>query len=137
MLTIIASMEHELAGLRRELGPGRSPGGAGNLPGGKGSLKPELLVVGVGGKRAGVKVRSLLAPGQRPPVTLLMLGFAGAVDPALGTGDLVLASRYYRADPVENPVHAPVAKADLPAPPLAKADPIIPPLAKGGNWGVT
>ena len=88
-------------------------------------MKPELLVVGIGGKRAEVKVRSRLASGQRPPAALLMLGFAGAIDPTLETGDLVLASRYYRADSVENPHHAAVAKGDLPAPPFAK----------GGNGG--
>jgi adenosylhomocysteine nucleosidase len=34
---------------------------------------------------------------------LLSLGFAGAVDPALESGDLVLSSRYYRATEDKNP----------------------------------
>jgi hypothetical protein len=33
-----------------------------------------------------------------PPDQLLLVGFAGAVDPSLKTGDLVLSPRYFRAD---------------------------------------
>ncbi|MCH8316486.1 MAG: hypothetical protein IIA64_10975 [Planctomycetes bacterium] len=41
------------------------------------------------------------------PDGLLLLGFAGAVDPALKSGDLVLAPRYYRPESHRIPTHSP------------------------------
>jgi len=111
LLTVIASMEYELAALRKELGSGRHV--SGSFPQSYGELEMDLHLVGMG-KQAGAKVRSLLAQryapsnGQAPsPDGLLLLGFAGAVDPALKSGDLVLASRYYRPELHTTPAHSP------------------------------
>ena len=112
MLTVIASMDYELSGLRKELklvapcakseswdhvGQDRRPD-LPDLPG-----LPELHVIGVGKERAQASVRRLLekrtsesSAGDGQPDGLLLLGVAGAVDPALRTGDLVLSSRYYK-----------------------------------------
>ena len=112
MLTVIASMDYELSGLRKELELVARVGKAEHwnhgdqdrlpdlpdLPG-----LPELNVIGVGKERAQASVRRLLekrtsrssAEGQQPN-GLLLLGVAGAVDPRLRTGDLVLSSRYYK-----------------------------------------
>ncbi len=77
----------------------------------------QLHVVGVG-RRAEAGVKQLLAfgrgpsgegpfrgrtpkrteDGHSPSDQLLLLGFAGAVDPALSTGDLSVATRYYVAE---------------------------------------
>ncbi len=84
MLAIIASMERELSGLRREISSDRSVD----------SL--DLRVAGIGISRRQSGLREILrsaADGQ--PRGVLMLGFAGAVDRKLKTGDLVLSSRYY------------------------------------------
>ena len=103
-------MEQELAGLRRELRPGRLAAGG---PGDGGSTL-DLQVVGVG-KRAEANARSLLArrlasSGSRaePPLGLLLLGFAGAIDPALKSGDLVVSSRYHRVAEGKNPPNPPL-----------------------------
>ena len=112
-----------MAGLRRELRTRRIA--AGGL--GDGCSALDLQVVGMG-KRAEANVRSLLArrlasPGQQaePLLGLLLLGFAGAVDPDLETGDLVLSSRYYHVSEDRNP----------PLPPLR--NPPNPPLIKRGT----
>ena len=109
MLTVIASMDFELSGLRKGLEL-VAPGGKGErwdrvdqdrLPDPPGL--PELNVIGVGKERAQASVRRLLekrtagsstAGGQAE--LLLLLGVAGAVNPGLRTGDLVLSSRYYK-----------------------------------------
>ena len=115
MLAIVASMEQELAGLRQESRTGRMA--AGDL--GNGCPTLDLQVVGVG-KRAESNVRSLLArrlassdSQAEPPLGLLLLGFAGAVDPALETGDLVLSSRYYHAAEDKNPLNSPLLKGGI------------------------
>ena len=102
MLTVIASMEQELAGLRRQLRRGWSPGEPGSLPNQKGSLSLDLQVIGIG-QQAGLELRSVLqrsnglsGRGSHRPSGLLLLGFAGAVASGLETGDLVLSSRYHR-----------------------------------------
>ena len=68
----------------------------------------DLQVIGMG-EQAGVRLRSLLEKTDSPPsqglnrpAGLLLLGVAGAVDPGLETGDLVLSARYYRQDSDEN-----------------------------------
>ena len=68
----------------------------------------ELRVIGMG-KQAGVELRSMLensnglsSLGEHRPAGVLLLGVAGAVDPDLETGDLVLSSRYYRPNLDEN-----------------------------------
>lgn len=91
MLTIIASMERELSGLRREISSVKS------------NRSSDLRVVGVGKSRSRTRLREILKAGSgTSPRVLLMLGFAGAVDPELKTGDLVLSSKYYVEFPGED-----------------------------------
>ena len=99
MLTIIASMEQELAGLRRGL---RRVGAVTDQD------APQLHVVGVGRRRAEGRLQQLLGSRRvdsriahtRAEAAysltdrLLLLGFAAAVNPALRTGDLSLPIRY-------------------------------------------
>ena len=106
LLTVIASMEQELAGLRNEQRFDAFAARASVLDFGCPPL--DLQVVGIG-KNAAATVRSLLARrlNQSSSQTesangLLLLGFAGAVDPALSTGELVLSSRFvHEAEPKE------------------------------------
>ena len=114
MLAIVASMEQELVRLRTELGlragaTGReSPAAVG------------LHVIGVGRSAAESAVQSLIqrqgmtGEGSPSPERLLLLGFAGGVDPALGAGTLVLSSRYYRQEPAEpaRSLHSPGEAAE-------------------------
>ena len=86
MLYIVASMEEELYGLRDELEAIESSGGVG--------FPLERHIVGIGPGRAGAKMSDVLTQGKRKPQGVLMLGVAGAVEPALETGDLVLAGKY-------------------------------------------
>ena len=84
MLTVVASMDRELAGLRR----------------GSRASAPEMRVLGMA-RDAGQALTSLLQRRDDTgvmPTALLMLGVAGAVQSGLQTGDLVLSSRYYRQD---------------------------------------
>ena len=89
MLTIISAMEEELAGVRRALEVG------GNIP-----AATALHMVGIGRDAIERSLKGLLPAlrqardGDESPSGLLLLGFAGAVDPSLSTGDLVLAGRY-------------------------------------------
>ena len=89
MLTIVAAMEQELAGLKRALGPRPPPG-------------LDLHVIGIGRDRVEPGLRGLLPTlrqqrqGAEPPTELLLLGFAGGVDPSLSAGDLTLPGRYCR-----------------------------------------
>ena len=93
VLTIIAAMESEIAYLRQDPTLGRWDG-----------VAVQVLVVGVGQEAVRSSLRRWLeAPNSVstngstsiPPNQLLLLGFAGAVDPALACGDLILAGRYY------------------------------------------
>ena len=109
MLTIIATMDHELAPLRRVLQSG-SPSGAARTPSGAARRSPTLQPIGMGRKRSQTGVRALLAsinqpsgPGDSTPDGLLLLGFAGALDPALRPGELSLPTRYYLAQPESAP----------------------------------
>ena len=83
MLTIVASMERELSGVRRGLKPGQGH---------------ELRVVGIGPDRAGEAMRQIFSAdaGTRPRGPVLMLGVAGALSPLLKAGDVILASSYLR-----------------------------------------
>ena len=104
MLTIVASMEHEVAGLRRELNA-LGAQAAGPTP------PVDVQVIGIGKEESQPRVRSLLErrrpsrlhymAGDRGPDGLLLLGFAGAVDSGLPTGALCLSTRYYRAAQAE------------------------------------
>ncbi len=129
MLTVITSMEQELAGLKRELAVrahafGRSTPPAWRL------VWEDMHVIGVGRSQGETVVQSLLrrqgkfSGYSRPPDRLLMLGFAGAVDPALETGTVVLSPRYYRDEPAGNP--------SLTSPPK---DPPYSPPSQGGVKG--
>lgn len=103
MLTIVASLEQELTPLRKALKSGRAGLPPNTVAGG-------LHVIGVGRTRATASLRSLLGRRGDEEVSedkvrrILMLGFAGAVEPTLKLGDLVLSSRYYKAgfDEAEN-----------------------------------
>ena len=81
-------MDEELDGLRRELAarPPLSPGGAG--------FPVECRRLGVGPRRAGDAMAEALSGARRPPSAALMLGVAGAVEPGLETGRLLLADSY-------------------------------------------
>ena len=106
MLTIIASMEHELAGLRRELKTFHAGCTTEEGVGSRQICPVVLHVVGVGSSQWQDNVKAILsqhtdtgAPVRRrrkEPRGLLLIGFAGALDPSLQTGDLVLSSRYHR-----------------------------------------
>ena len=92
MLTIVAAMEQELAGVRRVLER-------------EGYPDVELRVTGIGrdgvekGLREALPTPKQQRAGATPPDELLLLGFAGGVDPALAAGDLALAGRYCRLIP--------------------------------------
>jgi hypothetical protein len=89
-------MEQELALLRRQLGK-RAGLSETEMP-----ATVDLRVIGVGRSGAETAVYSLLRgqklKGEHSPSQerLLLLGFAGGVDPAIGAGTLVLSPRYYR-----------------------------------------
>ena len=100
MLTIIAAMEEELAGVRTALAAaGDRPGATAPAP------APSCRVIGVGRKGVEASLRELLPTrrqqrlGAEPPAALLLLGFAGGAAPSLSTGDLTLAGRYCRLVP--------------------------------------
>ncbi len=104
MLTIIAAMEEELAAVRTALaasGPAR--------PGAEAPV-PAFRVIGIGRRGVESGLRGVLPTlrqqrrGAAPPGALLLLGFAGGVDPSLATGDLTLAGRYYRLVPQPEPL---------------------------------
>ena len=93
MLTIIAAMEQELAGVRRVLEQRRYE-------------DVDLVVAGAGrdgvekGLREALPTPKRQRAGATPPEEVLMLGFAGGVDPSLAAGDLALAGRYCRLAPL-------------------------------------
>jgi len=95
MLIIISAMEQELSGVRKAL---RSRKLASEVRESRDSI--ETHVIGIGRRNAQSRTNALLEAkidqsknGSEPP-SVLLLGFAGAVDASLSTGDLVLANRY-------------------------------------------
>ena len=86
MLFVVASMEPELAGLQREMENAGASQGA-NLP-------VEFRFVGVGPRRSGGRMTEFLGKSKRRPDGILMLGVAGAVDPDMETGEVILADTY-------------------------------------------
>lgn len=105
MLTIVASMEQEVAALRRELRRRTRKDVRTLAEAGWTGATPDVRVIGVGQARAVEAARLLLGLSRPhhghplpPPEKLLMVGFTGGVDPALAGGQLVLSSRYYLAD---------------------------------------
>ena len=79
-------MEPELANLQRELGALESPRGAG--------IPVEFYFVGVGPRRAGDAMAKALSGTKRKPDGILMFGVAGAVDPGMESGEVILADTY-------------------------------------------
>ena len=86
LLYIVASMDEELEGLRQELEALEPSGGVG--------FPVELHNVGIGPRRAGAAMSAALSNARRKPQGVLMLGVAGAVEPGMETGELVLAPKY-------------------------------------------
>ena len=116
-LTIIASMEYELDGLRRELRASTFPLAptAASRDGEPPAM--ELHVIGVGKHQAESSTHRLLNPDTGAPDTeaaqpkqLLLVGFTGAVDPSLRSGDLVLSPRYFKTDEGTNSPNPPFMK---------------------------
>jgi nucleoside phosphorylase len=96
----------------------------------------DLHVVGMGDAQCRRKVESLLTHRSstvaEPPNGLLFLGFAGAIDPGLETGDLVLSERYHRAKPAESLPTSPFEKEVLGGF-LSQAPPQVP-RHEGGDY---
>ena len=93
MLTIVSAMEEELAPVRAALEK--------YFRAHPGPVSPSLTfsVIGIGRDGLESNVKGLLRvlrqlPAADSPSELLLLGFAGGVDPSLSAGDLVLARRY-------------------------------------------
>ena len=85
-----ASMEQELIGLRREVLEIEDVTGA--------HPQVEFQVLGVGPDRAGGALAALLKARRSGVDGVLVLGVAGGVNPALESGDLLLADRYALQD---------------------------------------
>jgi nucleoside phosphorylase len=86
LLIVVASMEQELTGLRREIL---------EIEDVTGTHPPvQFRVLGVGPDRAGGNLVALLDSQISEVDGVLILGVAGAVDPKLESGDLLLADRY-------------------------------------------
>ena len=88
MLYIVSAMDEEIDALQYEL---EVSGAAGNL-----GFPVEFHVLGVGPARAGEAMAKAINGGKRKPQGILMLGVAGAVEPGLETGELVLSRSYVR-----------------------------------------
>ena len=86
MLYIVASMDSELFGLERELKARQDSRPIG--------FPVERHLLGVGPRRSGSFLEKVLSGARRPPEGILMLGVAGALDPGLETGDLIVAESY-------------------------------------------
>ena len=86
MLFVVASMEPELAGLQREVEALELPRGVG--------FPLEFHFVGVGPRRSGNAMTEALSRSKRKPEGVLMLGVAGAVDPGMESGEVILADSY-------------------------------------------
>ena len=86
LLYIVASLDEELASLRRDIAALEPSGGVG--------FPVEIHRVGVGPERAGEAMAGLLANARRRPQGVLMLGVAGAVQLGMETGEMLLAESY-------------------------------------------
>ena len=86
MLFVVASMEPELSGLQREVESLELPRGVG--------FPLEFHFLGVGPRRAGSAMTEALSRSKRKPEGVLMLGVAGAVDPGMESGEVILADSY-------------------------------------------
>jgi len=84
VLTIVAAIEPELAGVRRRLRTQES-------------LPVDVRAIGIGRQGLAASVGRLLDShrGGGEAGLLLLLGFTGGLDPALKAGDLLVPTRYY------------------------------------------
>ena len=106
MLIVAATMKRELAGLRERLRGFESAHVFGQKPTDQLGWEIDFQVLGMG-YAAAESLRSTLArycAGQRARSIggILMLGFAGAMDPSLAPGDLVSASTHYHSSGVHS-----------------------------------
>ena len=86
MLFVVASMEPELSGLQREFAALDASRVAG--------FPVEFHFVGVGPRRSARAMNEFLTKAKRKPEGVLMLGVAGAVDPGMESGEVILADTY-------------------------------------------
>ena len=86
MLYVVAGMEPELYGLQQELASLQPPRGVG--------FPVEFHTLGVGPRRSAETMATVLSKAKRQPQGVLMLGVAGALEPGMETGQLLLASNY-------------------------------------------
>ena len=93
MLAIVAPMATELAGVRQAIGD----------PRGKDVL---LRVIGMGQQHAETGVAAV---ASQAPAAIVMVGFCGATDPGLRTGDLHVAEVFYSDDSSDPVIADPVA----------------------------
>ena len=117
-LFVAAAMERELSLLKKKLDE---------------SARVTFHTVGIGPELAYQRLRSLLKPAPASTVdrsgAVLLLGFAGAVDPSLKPGDLILSSRYHQtgSSPQGSSPDSPLAEADGGIDSLAQSnDPFLP-----------
>ena len=82
MLALVAPMATELSGVRRAI---RDPERRGVA----------LIVSGIGPSRIRASIRSL---AESTPEAIILLGFCGAADPRLNTGDLHVADSFMSPD---------------------------------------
>ena len=87
MLYVVASMEPELANLQREFE-------ALEFATEKQKFLSSSTLSGLGQARAGAAMTGILRKAKRRPEAVLMLGVAGAVNPGMVSGDLILADSY-------------------------------------------
>ncbi|CAI8005330.1 hypothetical protein GBAR_LOCUS4156 [Geodia barretti] len=79
-------MEPELSGLQREFAALDASRVAG--------FPVEFHFVGVGPRRSARAMNEFLTKAKRKPEGVLMLGVAGAVDPGMESGEVILADTY-------------------------------------------
>jgi adenosylhomocysteine nucleosidase len=106
-IAVLAALREEMAGLEEKLSPRLDTWQAGSISGVRGQLEErEVLLVqtGVGGEAARRAAETALGEGEVEAA--LSIGFAGALDPGLQAGELVLCRRVSCWGEGENPVVA-------------------------------
>ncbi len=99
MLAIVAPMTTELSGIRREVRDAEARGAS-------------LHVSGVGKDRVTASLNRIM---DQAPDGVIMVGFCGATDPALKTGDLHVANLFHATDGGNIPSRAIAANESLTA----------------------
>ncbi len=103
-MTIISAMQEESLPVRTALAA------SGHLQPGAQNPSLAFSTVGIGRDSVESGLKGILRHLRQPPgecdqpAQLLLLGFAGGLDPSLSTGDLVLAGRYCRLVPQPEPL---------------------------------